>query len=111
MLDRISPTQLKFSMLTSILLYPDGVTDIYFRVGHSHNLSDMKTTHANKGLAKKNLYIPQAVAVEVNKIKGLAAQVLDDRDGVFLDWKALLDKHFPNIFISLNLITSSNLTS
>ena len=92
-----SNTTHKFSMFTSILLYPDGVTDIYFRVGHSHNLSDMKTAHANKGLAKKNLYTPQAVAVEVNKIKGLAAQVLDDRDGIFLDWKSVLDKHFPNM--------------
>ena len=92
-----SNTTHKLSMLFSLLLFENGVTDIYFRVGHSHNQSDMKTAHANKGLAKKNLFTPQAVVVEVNKIKGLTAQVLDERDGVFLDWKPFLDKHFPNM--------------
>ena len=30
-------------------------------MGHSHNQSDMKTAHAKKALAKKNLYTPQAI--------------------------------------------------
>ena len=92
-----SNTTHKFSMMNSLLLFQDGVTDIYFRVGHSHNQSDMKTAHAKKALAKKNLYTPQAVAAEVNKVTGVSGQVLDDRDGVFMDWKLFLDKHFPNM--------------
>ena len=92
-----SNTTHKFSMLTSILLYPDGVTDVYFRVGHSHNSSDMKTAHANKAMAKKNLYTPIMVVGEINKMKGLTGRLFDDRDGVFLDWKVFLDKHFPNM--------------
>ena len=92
-----SNTTHKFSMLCNLLVFPDGVTDIYFRVGHSHNQSDMKTAHAKKALTKKNLYTPQAVVKEVNKVKGLIGQLLDSRDGVFLDWKPFLDKHFPNM--------------
>ena len=34
---------------------------------------------------------------EVNKVKGLVGQLLDSRDGVFLDWKPFLDKHFANM--------------
>ena len=92
-----SNTTHKFSMLCNLLVFPDGVTDIYFRVGHSHNQSDMKTAHAKKALTKKNLYTPQAVVKEVNKVKGLIGQLLDSRDGVFLDWNPFLDKHFPNM--------------
>ena len=70
-------------MLMSLLFYPEGVNDIYFKVfithyykvnnflhyfffqkvGHSHNLSDMKTAHANKAMAKKNLYTPRMIQV------------------------------------------------
>ena len=57
----------------------------------------MKTSHAKKALAKKNLYTPQAIVAEVNKVSGISAEVLDDRDKVFLDWKVFLDKHFPNM--------------
>jgi hypothetical protein len=64
-----SNTTHKFSMLTSLLLFPEGVTDIYFKVGHSHNQSDQKTGLAVKAMSKKNLYTPQSVAKEVNKIK------------------------------------------
>ena len=92
-----SNTTHKFSMLSSILIYPDGVTDVYFRVGHSHNTSDMKTAHANKAMAKKNLYTPNMVVTEINKMKGLTGQLIDERSGVFLDWKLFLDKHFPNM--------------
>ena len=92
-----SNTTHKFSMLSSILIYPDGVTDVYFRVGHSHNTSDMKTAHANKAMAKKNLYTPNMVITEINKMKGLTGQLIDERSGVFLDWKLFLDKHFPNM--------------
>ena len=92
-----SNTTHKFSMLSSIIIYPDGVTDVYFRVGHSHNTSDMKTAHANKAMSKKNLYTPNMVVTEVNKLKGLFGQLLDGRSGVFLDWKLFLDKHFPNM--------------
>ena len=92
-----SNTTHKFSMLSSILVYPDGVTDVYFRVGHSHNTSDMKTAHANKAMAKKNLYTPNMVITEINKMKGLTGQLIDERSGVFLDWKLFLDKHFPNM--------------
>ena len=92
-----SNTTHKFSMLSSILIYPDGVTDVYFRVGHSHNISDMKTAHANKAMAKKNLYTPNMVVTEINKMKGLTGQLIDERSGVFLDWKLFLDKHFPNM--------------
>ena len=75
----------------------DGVKDIYFKVGHSHNQSDMKTAHAKKALIKKNLYTPQAVIKEVNSVKGLIDQLIVSRDGVFQDWKSFLDKHFPNM--------------
>ena len=92
-----SNTTHKFSMLISLILFIDGVTDLYFRVGHSHNASDMKTSHAKKALAKKNLYTPQGIVAEVNKVKGVSAEVVDDRDRVFLDWKVFLDKHFPNM--------------
>ena len=92
-----SNTTHKFSMLSSIIIYPDGVTDVYFRVGHSHNTSDMKTAHANKAMSKKNLYTPNMVVTEVNKLKGLTGQLIDGRSGVFLDWKLFLDKHFPNM--------------
>ena len=92
-----SNTTHKFSMLISLILFRDGVTDLYFRVGHSHNASDMKTSHAKKALAKKNLYTPQAIVSEVNKVKGVSAEVVDDRDRVFFDWKVFLDKHFPNM--------------
>ena len=91
-----SNTTHKFSMLTSLVIFPEGVTDIYFKVGHSHNHSDQKTGHAAKALSKKNLYTPQAVAKEVNKVKGLFADVLNDKD-VFHDWKPFLDKHFKNM--------------
>ena len=91
-----SNTTHKFSMLTSLLIFSEGVTDIYFKVGHSHNHSDKKTGHAAKALSKKNLYTPQAVAKEVNKVKGLFADVLNDKD-VFHDWKPFLDKHFKNM--------------
>ena len=87
----------KFSMLESILIFPEGVTDIYFKVGHSHNASDMKTAHANKAMAKKNLYTPLMIAMEINKSKGLRGEVINENDGVFHDWKTLLDKHFPNM--------------
>lgn len=92
-----SNTTHKFSMLISLILFRDGVTDLYFRVGHSHNASDMKTSHAKKALAKKNLYTPQGIVAEVNKVKGVSAELVDDRDRVFLDWKVFLDKHFPNM--------------
>ena len=84
-------------MLINLILFRDGVTDLYFRVGHSHNASDMKTSHAKKALTKKNLYTPQGIVAEVNKVKGVSAEVIDDRDRVFLDWKVFLDKHFPNM--------------
>jgi hypothetical protein len=74
-------------MLIRVLLFRDGVTDLSFRVGHSHNASDMKTSHAKKALAKKNLYTPQGIVSEVNKVKGVSAELVDDRDRVFLDWK------------------------
>ena len=35
-----SNTTHKFSMLCSLLIFPEGVTDIYYKVGHSHNQSD-----------------------------------------------------------------------
>ena len=73
------------------------MTDIYFKVGHSHNQSDQKTGLAVKAMSKKNLYTPQSVAKEVNKIKGLFAEVLNDGAEVFQDWKPFLDKHFPNM--------------
>ena len=92
-----SNTTHKFSMLLSLLIFPDGVKDIYFKVGHSHNQSDMKTAHAKKALSKKNLYTPQAIIKEVNAVKGLIGQLIDSRDGVFQDWKTFLDKHFPNM--------------
>ena len=92
-----SNTTHKFSMLCSLLIFPEGVTDIYFKVGHSHNQSDQKTGHAAKAISKKNLYTPQAIAKEVNKVKGLFAEVLDERSDVFQDWKRFLDKHFPNM--------------
>ena len=94
-----SNTTHKFSMLLSLLIFPDGVKDIYFKVGHSHNQSDMKTAHAKKALAKKNLYTPQAVIKEVNTVKGLVGQLIESRDMVFQDWKTFLDKHFPNMDI------------
>ena len=84
-------------MLLSLLIFPDGVRDIYFKVGHSHNQSDMKTAHAKKALSKKNLYTPQAVIKEVNSVKGLIGQLIESRHGVFQDWKTFLDKHFPNM--------------
>ena len=90
-----SNTTHKFSMLMSLLLFKEGVTDIYFRVGHSHNQSDMKTAHAKKALRKKNLYTPQAIVKEVNQVKGLVGQLLETRDGIFQDWKGFLDKHLP----------------
>ena len=92
-----SNTTHKFSMLTSLLIFTEGVTDIYFRVGHSHNQSDQKTGHAAKALSKKNLYTPQAIAKEVNKVKGLCAEVLNDKVDLFQDWKPFLDKHFKNM--------------
>ena len=92
-----SNTTHKFSMLCSLLIFPEGVTDIYFKVGHSHNQSDARTGHAAKAMSKKNLYIPQAVAQEVNKVKGLFAEVLHEKSEVFKDWKSFLDKHFPNM--------------
>ena len=92
-----SNTTHKFSMLMSILVFGDGVTDVYFRVGHSHNTSDMKTAHANKAMSKKNLYTPHMVVEEINKMKGLTGRLFDDRDGMFFDWKSFLDKHFPNM--------------
>ena len=92
-----SNTTHKFSMLLSLLIFPDGVRDIYFKVGHSHNQSDMKTAHAKKALSKKNLYTPQAVIKEVNSVKGLIGQLIESRHGVFQDWKTFLDKHFPNM--------------
>ena len=92
-----SNTTHKFSMLLSLLIFPEGVKDIYFKVGHSHNQSDMKTAHAKKALIKKNLYTPQAVIKEVNSVKGLIGQLIESRDGVFQDWKSFLDKHFPNM--------------
>ena len=92
-----SNTTHKFSMLCSLIIFPEGVTDIYFKVGHSHNQSDQKTGHAAKAISKKNLYTPQAIAKEVNKVKGLFAEVLDERSEVFQDWKPFLDKHFPNM--------------
>ena len=73
------------------------MTDIYFKVGHSHNQSDQKTGLAVKAMSKKNLYTPQSVAKEVNKIKGLFAEVLNDGAEVFQYWKPFLDKHFPNM--------------
>ena len=48
-----SNTTHKFSMLASLLFFPHGVRDIYFKVGHSHNQSDQKTGHAKKALEKK----------------------------------------------------------
>ena len=78
-------------------MFGDGVTDVYFRVGHSHNTSDMKTAHANKAMSKKNLYTPHMVVEEINKMKGLTGRLFDDRDGMFFDWKSFLDKHFPNM--------------
>ena len=48
-------------------------------------------------MSKKNIYTPQLVANEVNKIKGLSAEVLDDRVEVFQDWKPFLDKYSPNM--------------
>ena len=92
-----SNTTHKFSMLCSLLIFPEGVTDIYYKVGHSHNQSDAKTGHAAKAMSKKNLYTPQAVAKEVNKVKGLFAEVLHEKSEVFFDWKSFLDKHFPNM--------------
>ena len=92
-----SNTTHQFSMLVSILLYPDGVNDVYFRVGHSHNTSDMKTAHANKAMAKKNLYTSNQVILEINKMKGLTGQLIDERSGVFLDWAVFLEKHFPKM--------------
>ena len=92
-----SNTTHKFSMLCSLLIFPEGVTDIYFKVGHSHNQSDAKTGHAAKALSKKNIYTPDAIAKEVNKVKGLFAEVLYERSEVFQDWKSFLDKHFPNM--------------
>ena len=92
-----SNTTHKYSMLTSLLIFPDGVTDIYFKVGHSHNTSDLKTAHANKAMGKKNLYTPMMIACEVNKSKGLRGEVIFENDGVFYDWKTFLDKHFPNM--------------
>ena len=64
---------------------------------HSHNTSDIKTAHANKAMAKKNLYTSIQVIQEINKMKGLTGQLIDDRNGVFLDWKVLLEKHFPKM--------------
>ena len=52
---------------------------------HSHNTSDMKMAHANKAMAKKNLFIPNQVIFEVNKMKGLSGRLIDDRHGIFLD--------------------------
>ena len=51
--------------------------------------------HANKAMAKKNLFIPNQVIFEVNKMKGLSGRLIDDRHGVFLDQKVFLEKHFP----------------
>ena len=83
----------KFSMLCSMLIFPEGVTDIYFKVGHSHNQSDAKTGHAAKAMSKKNLYTPQAVAQEINKVKGLFAEVLHENSQVFkigsLSWTSI----------------------
>ena len=90
-----SNTTHKFSMMLSILFFPDGVRDIYFKVGHSHNQSDMKTAHAKRALARKNLYVPQAVVSDVNHVQGLTAHLVESR--VFQEWKCFLDKHFPNM--------------
>ena len=92
-----SNTTHKCSMHCSLLVFPEGVTDIYYKVGHSHNQSDAKTGPAAKAMSKKNHYTPQAVAKEVNKVKGLFAEVLHERSDVFYDWKSFLDKHFPNM--------------
>ena len=92
-----SNTTHKFTMLESLLLFKDGVTDIYFKVGHSHNASDLKTAHANKATAKKNIFTPAMIASEVNKLKGLRSQIIEEKDGIFKDWKVFLDKHFPNM--------------
>ena len=106
-----SNTTHKFSMLISLILFRDVVTILYFRVGNSHNASDMKTSHPKKALTKKNLYTPQGIVAEVNKVKGVSAEVIDDRDRVFLDWKVFLDKHFPNMdagFTSFYIIQFKN---
>ena len=84
-------------MLLSLLFFPEGVNDVYFKVGHSHNLFDMKTAHAKKALAKKNLFTPRMIQAEINKMSGLEARVIDSQDRVFLDFKSFLDKHFPNM--------------
>ena len=92
-----SNTTHKFSMLVSLFIFPDGVTDIYFKVGHSHNASDIKTAHANKAMGKKNLFTPMMIASEINKSKGLTGEVIMENDGMFYDWKTILDKYFPNM--------------
>ena len=60
-----SNTTHKFSMLVSLFIFPDGVTDIYFKVAHSHNASDIKTAHANKAMGKKNLFTPMIVFIDL----------------------------------------------
>ena len=55
----------------------------------------MKMAHANKAMAKKNLFTPNQVIFEVNKMKELSRRLIDDRCGVFLDWKVFLEKHIP----------------
>ena len=57
----------------------------------------MKTGHAAKAMARKNLYTPQAVVNEVNKVKGIVAEVLHENSEVFQEWKHFLDKHFPDM--------------
>ena len=92
-----SNTMHKFSMLSSLLYYPDGVTDIYFRVGHSHNTSDLKTAHAKKALEKKNLYTTFELAIEIGKVKGLYPKLLQTKDTIFNNWSNFLNSYFDNM--------------
>ena len=62
---------------------------------HSHNTSDMKMAHANKAMAKKNLFTPNQVIFEVNKMKGLSGRLIDNRRGVSSTGKFSSKSIFP----------------
>jgi hypothetical protein len=103
-----SSTTFRFDLMCCLLLrmemtfiYLSGT--LFFRIvtfkpnplipGHTHMQADTIVSRSKQALRKRQLWIPDEIAENINKVKGVGAQVLGEGD--FHEWEDFLCKHFP----------------
>jgi hypothetical protein len=82
------------------LLFYDKVALLFLILGHSHNQADHVVAWCRNKMRAQNFYTPSAIISELNAIKSVSAEFLDQqssRQPFFGDWTSLLKKYFKSM--------------